>query len=189
MNYPLSPLSAGWPPALVSFRDAEGDVRLLVASWVGVACSLPAVATIAFPCGLGPEAVPLAGLPFVIHLVEGDWPGARQLPVLLDGGAGTFRPPVAWSLGSGAKTGAPLLADCPLVIECGPGRPSSRFGQCLLEGEVVTARVEGVVYGLDEPLDLCRLQPLLRRRPLRDGYLASPDGAQVNPVVTSNGAH
>lgn len=174
MDLPYSPISDTWPPALVSFQDGSGAVRLLVASWVGVACSLPAVATIAFPCCLHPESAPVAGASFVIHLLDEGWAEATlQRPVLKTLGS-AFLLPETWPLGWGEATGAPLLAGCPLLVECRNGQPRSRFGQCLIEGDVVTATVDGEIYGLDGPFDLCRLQPMARRRPLRDGYLQPP---------------
>ncbi len=175
MDLPYSSTSAAWPPALVSFRDDTGTPRLLVASWVGVACTLPAVDTIAFPCCLSPQAAPVAGASFVIHLLDEAWAEANlQRPALETLGTAA-RLPEAWTLGWGEATGAPLLAGCPLLVECRNGRPRSRFGQCLIEGEVVTATVDGVVYGLEGPLDLHRLQPMVARRPLREGYLQPPE--------------
>lgn len=174
MNVPFSPPAQTWPPALVSFQDGCGQARLLVASWVGVACSLPAVATIAFPCCLDPESAPVAGAAFVIHLLDQAWAEAHlQRPALEALGSSALLPE-SWALGWGEATGAPYLAGCPLRVECRNGRPRRRFGQCLIEGEVVTATVDGVVYGLDAPLDLCRLQPMASRRPLREGYLQPP---------------
>lgn len=175
MDLPYPTTSESWPPALVSFQDDKGAARLLVASWVGIACSLPAVASIAFPCCLNPESVPSAGGAFVIHLLDEGWAEASlQRPTLQALGSSSLFPE-GWTLGWGEATGTPLLAGCPLLVECLNGRPSSRYGQCLIEGEVVTATVDGVVYGLDGPLDLCRLQPMARRRPLREGYLQPPE--------------
>lgn len=174
MNTSWSAQARSWPPALVSFQDNLGGSRLLVASWVGVACTLPAVATIAFPCCLDPESTPAAGAAFVIHLLDEAWAEVHlQRPGLDTVGRSTLLPD-SWPLGWGEATGAPLLAGCPLQVECRNGRPRRRFGQCLIEGDVVTATVDGVVYGLDGPLDLCRLQPMTQRRPLREGYLQPP---------------
>ena len=175
MELPYSSNADSWPPALVSFQDGNGIARLLVASWVGVACTLPAIATIAFPCCLQPQSAPVAGASFVIHLLDEGWAEANlQRPALKNLGSACLFPET-WTLGWGEATGAPLLAGCPLLVECRNGQPRSRFGQCLIEGEVVTASVDGEVYGLEGPLDLCRLQPLVGRRPLREGYLQPPD--------------
>ena len=162
-------LAEAWPPALVSFQDATGAARLLAASWVGVACGLPALATVAFPCGLDPAITPAAGAPFVINLLDEAWAAAHlQRPDLLAPGAASHLP-ASWALAWGAATGAPRLAGCPLQVECRNGRPRRRYGQCLIEGEVLTAAVDGVLFGLEGPLELCRLQPLARRRPLLPG--------------------
>lgn len=168
MTVPRSAQIESWPPALVSFQDDCGEPQLLVVSWVGVACTLPAVATIAFPCCLDPQSTPQAGSAFVIHLLDELWAEAHLQRPALEALGGSARLPESWVLGRGEVTGAPLLAGCPLQLECRNGRPRRRFGQCLIEGEVVTATVDGVVYGLDAPLDLCRLQPMARRRPLRE---------------------
>jgi flavin reductase (DIM6/NTAB) family NADH-FMN oxidoreductase RutF len=174
MDSPCSFRAEGWPPALVSFRDEAGAVRLLAVAWVGVACTSPALATIAFPCGLAVATVPPAGTPFVINLLDEAWAAVHLRRPDWSALGAAAQLPASWTLGWGEGTGAPLLADCPLQVECRDGRPRRRYGQCLLEGEVVTAVVDGLVFGLDGPLDLCRLQPLARRRPLHQGYLQPP---------------
>lgn len=175
MDLPVPASFKSWPPALVSFQDEAGTPRLLVSSWVGVACTLPAVATIAFSCCLGPESLPAAGAAFVIHLLDEVWAEIHLQRPGLDTLGSSALLPESWALGWGVATGAPLLAGCPLQVECRNCRPRHRFGQCLIEGDVVTATVDGVVFGLDGPLDLCRLQPMARRRPLREGYLQPPE--------------
>jgi flavin reductase (DIM6/NTAB) family NADH-FMN oxidoreductase RutF len=84
------------------------------------------------------------------------WPGR-------DADLATFgRSPLA--LLAGEERGVPLVADCPVRIECRCRSLKGRFGQHRLCGEVLAVHLDGRRQELAAPVDFCRLMPLQRRR-------------------------
>ncbi len=63
----------------------------------------------------------------------------------------------------GAAHDGPLIAECPVKVECRRLDSSSRFGQELLRGTILAVHLGDKVFGLDNtPLDLARLKPFTR---------------------------
>jgi hypothetical protein len=84
------------------------------------------------------------------------WPGRDADPAL----AG--RSPL--SLLVEEERGVPLVAACPVRIECRCRSLKGRFGQRRLSGEVLAVHLDGGRQELAAPVDFCRLMPLQGRR-------------------------
>jgi flavin reductase (DIM6/NTAB) family NADH-FMN oxidoreductase RutF len=65
---------------------------------------------------------------------------------------------------AGEKRGVPLVADCPVRIECRCRSLKGRFGQHRLCGEVLAVHFDGRRQELAAPVDFCRLMPVQRLR-------------------------
>jgi hypothetical protein len=65
---------------------------------------------------------------------------------------------------AGGERGVPLVADCPVRIECCCRSLKVRFGQHRLCGEVLAVHLDGCRHELVAPVDFCRLMPLQKRR-------------------------
>lgn len=152
-------------PALLTFRTSSGAPHVLAAAWVGVICSRPAVLSITLKRSISfPERRPLAG-EFAINLPsEEQMASPSFLGLLAQEESNSF--PGSLTLGAGVATGAPVVPECPVRIECRGATLFSRFGQEIVSGEVAAVHMEGRIYGLEGPIDFCRLRPF-------DGPLAA----------------
>lgn len=159
--FPFCPI----PSALLAFRTGD-RAQILATGWVGVICSRPALLSITLkrspdqPCGLPPKGDFSINLPREELLSTALYREllVREELVLLDR--------LGLSLQSGVGTAAPVIAECQIRIECRRATFSSRFGQKVVSGEVVAVHVDNEVFGMETPLDLCRLKPFTRRLPL-----------------------
>jgi flavin reductase (DIM6/NTAB) family NADH-FMN oxidoreductase RutF len=68
------------------------------------------------------------------------------------------------SLLAGEERGVPLVAACPVRIECCCRSLKRRFGQHRLCGEVLAVHLDGRRQELAAPVDFCRLMPSQGRR-------------------------
>lgn len=153
------------PSALLTFRSPGGKGRVHAVGWLGVVCDTPALLTVCFRSGADDREMLRAGDLFFVNLPKEDVLQAlagRMLPgreVNLDTSALPPLPTLA-----GEERGVPLVAACPIRIECRCRSLAVRFGQYRLCGEVLAVHLDGQRQELTAPADFCRLAPLQRRR-------------------------
>lgn len=163
--HPLAPLGKGLcpiPSAYLTFHSVSGAPHVLTAAWVGVVCSRPAILSITLPgsCGLSEQ-----------------WPQGGEFALNMPSDEQISSGPLARldvTLEPGAKISAPVIAECPVRIECRGASFFSRHGQRLLSGEVVVVQMGERIHGLDGPVDLCRLKPFAL--PLGEGRTPGFEG-------------
>ncbi|HXV21496.1 MAG TPA: flavin reductase [Desulfuromonadales bacterium] len=152
------------PSALVTFRSPDGKVRVHSVGWLGVVCDNPPLLTVCLRPGVDDQKVLRAGDRFFVNLPNEElmqalagpmWPGRDADP------ATAGRSPL--SLLVGEERGVPLVAACPVRIECRCRSLKARFGQRRLSGEVLAVHLDGRRQELAAPVDFCRLMPLQRR--------------------------
>lgn len=155
----LAPFGTGLcpiPSALLTFRTDAGAAQVMAAAWVGVICSRPAILSVTLKRRSSDAAGFPAGGEFAVNLPSEEQLASRPFLDLLalDEGGGS-----GLNLRPGARVAAPVIAECPVRIECRGATFFSRFGQELVSGEVAAVSMEGRTYGLEGPVDLCRLKP------------------------------
>jgi flavin reductase (DIM6/NTAB) family NADH-FMN oxidoreductase RutF len=82
-------------------------------------------------------------------------------------------PESSFTLIEGNLSRVPLIAECPIQIECRRGRVSSSFEREILKGEVMVVHRDGITLDHLRAADLCRLNPFADSR---NGYSNSPSG-------------
>jgi flavin reductase (DIM6/NTAB) family NADH-FMN oxidoreductase RutF len=126
------------PAALITFTGPGGEAQILPATWVSAICARPLVFSIAFQYDLEPALLPAAGAPFAINLPAEQWRFAPSFLRYLREEKLDLVAAYGLSLVVGGETGVPLVAECPIQVECSGGAVSSRFGRMFLGGVVVS---------------------------------------------------
>jgi len=153
------------PSALVTFRAPGGKGRVHSVGWLGVVCDNPPLLTVCFRPGTGDREMLHAGDQFFVNLPNEELLQAldgRMWPAWEADLATSGRTPLPFL--TGELGGVPLVAACPVRIECRCRSLKVRFGQHRLCGEVLAVHLDGRRQELAAPVDFCRLMPLQRRR-------------------------
>lgn len=160
-SFVLGPSFLPIPSALVTFRSPAGAPQVLCVGWVGLVCTRPALLSVSIRFeGDEPPAV-REGEPFAVNLPGEELLQALINPVGPDREELAAHPSLSFSIGG--ETGVPLIAECPVQIECRCRTADLFFGQKRLCGEIVAVHVDGVRHEPAAPVDVCRLNPFHRR--------------------------
>jgi len=153
------------PSALVTFRSPGGTGGVHSVGWLGVVCDNPPLLSVCLRPGADDREILRADDLFFVHLPNEElvlalsgriWPGRDA--DLATSGQSTL------ALLAGEVKGVPLVAACPVRIECRCRSLKKRFGQHRLSGEVLAVHLDGRRQELATPVDFCRLMPMQRRR-------------------------
>ncbi len=162
------------PTALLSFRSASGQLLIVPAGWVGIVCSKPSTLSVGFRQGAFARQDLLADGDFAINLPTDELlADARFLEALAVSGSDILEA-AGLTLTEGTIGRVPLIAECPVQVECRKGTVQTRFSQCLVTAEVACVHMAGRSYGLERPVNLCRLDPFAALRRIFSG----PAGAR-----------
>lgn len=134
------------PAALVTFRGADGRPQIMPATWVSAVCTHPLTLSVAFQYHLQPLLLPRSGADFAISLPAEQWRFAPSFLHYLCVEELDLAAAFGLTLTAGVETGVPLVAECPVQVECRRAAVDSRFGRLFLGGEVVA------VHTLDHPV-------------------------------------
>lgn len=106
------------PVLLVSTRDKAGNDNIVTVSWAGVACSAPPMVTISLRQSRHSHAVVMATKQFVVNIPTSEQREAVELCGTTSGtladkfaASGLARLPAS-------VVAAPLIAECPINLEC-----------------------------------------------------------------------
>lgn len=153
------------PSALVTFRSPGGERRVHSVGWLGVVCDTPALLTVCFRSGADDWKPLREGDLYAVNLPGEDLLQAlagRMCPGWETDLATLGRSPLSFLAEEGTEV--PLIAACPVRIECRCRSLDIRFGQCRLRGEVHAVHLDGRRQELRAPVDFCRLAPFQQRR-------------------------
>ena len=153
------------PSALVTFNSSGGKGWVHSVGWLGVVCDNPPLLSVCLRPGADDRGKLRAGDLFFVNLPNEElmqflagrmWPG-RDADLATSG-----RSPLSFL--AGEERGVPLVAACPVRIECRCLSLKVRFGQHRLCGEVLAVHLDGRRQELAAPVDFCRLMPVQRLR-------------------------
>jgi flavin reductase (DIM6/NTAB) family NADH-FMN oxidoreductase RutF len=161
------------PSALITYRSAAGVVQVAAATWVGITCT-----------GSPVLAVGLKGRESPLERLGSEGIFAVNLPAAEDCFARPFMeyagcPDSSFTLIEGNLSRVPLIAECPIQIECRHGKISSSFEREMLKGEVMVVHRDGTTLDHLRAADLCRLNPFA------ESHSAYPNAPSRN-IPTSN---
>lgn len=159
----LGPSTILYPmPALLVGADVEGKPNFMVAAWSGIACSDPPMLTVAFQ----PQRHTLKGvkehrsfsvnIPSVAQMKETDYCG------MFSGKGEPDKPAVCgFEIFYGATHGAPLIAQCPVNLECTVVMTLQLGSHDLLIGQIKEVHVSEEALDADGKLDPAKVDPLM----------------------------
>ncbi|MFA5516008.1 MAG: flavin reductase [Desulfuromonadales bacterium] len=148
------------PAALISYRSAQGAPCVLATGWVGMICTRPATLCVSLKQPSPPEL--LGSDFFCINLLSEEMLAYCD-PVPLQAASAADANAAGLTLQRGAAHDGPLIAECPVKMECRRIDSSAQYGQELLRGAMIAVHLGDMVYGLDDaPLDLNRIRPFTR---------------------------
>ena len=133
------------PVLLVSTRDSEGKDNILTVSWAGVACTSPPMVTISLRKLRHSHAVISATKEFVVNI-----PTSKQIPLVELCGTASGRNTDKFAVLGLEKyppsvVSAPLIAECPINLECRVRHTLPLGSHELFVAEVVKVHAQ---YGL-----------------------------------------
>jgi flavin reductase (DIM6/NTAB) family NADH-FMN oxidoreductase RutF len=162
---PSGPSFLPVPSALVSFCSVGGLHRVLPVGWLGVVCDVPPLLTVSFHPGAAGRRLLRLGDPFVVNLPTEEMTqtlAARRCPNQEGNRPASDQSPLQYISAESKKV--PLVAGCPVRIECRCRALTVRFGQYRLCGEVLAVHLDGLRQEVVAPVDLGRLSLFLRSR-------------------------
>jgi flavin reductase (DIM6/NTAB) family NADH-FMN oxidoreductase RutF len=141
------------PVLLLSSRDAAGRDNIITVSWAGVACTTPPMLTVALRKTRHSHGIVSASREFVVNL-----PTAKQRDAAETCGTASGRDTdkfVAAGLrkAPAAVVAAPLIADCPINLECKVRHVLPLGSHDLFVGEIVKMHVRHAMLREDGGLD------------------------------------
>ena len=153
------------PAALISCRGADGRTDIITLAWVGVCCSEPPLIGVGIrPQRYSNPLVKSSG-EFVVNIPTSDvadvvdWCGSvsgAEVDKFATGGL---------TMAPASEVSAPLIAECPVNVECAV-RHLLRLGtHDYFIGEVVAVHVEESVIGPGGGIEVAKLKPLIYNMP------------------------
>ncbi len=141
------------PVLLVSTRDGKGHDNIITVSWAGVACSAPPMVTVALRQSRYSHAAVMATREFVVNV-----PTSKQREAVeLCGTASGKQTDKFAAAGLGklpaAVVGAPLIAECPINLECKVRHVLPLGSHDLFVAEIVMTHAQHALLREDGQLD------------------------------------
>lgn len=158
------------PAALVTFLGVGGKVQLLPATWVSAICRRPLRLTVSFQSPLDAVLLPAVGADFAINLPAEQWRFAPSFLRYLREEELDLAAAYGLSLVTGGQTGVPLVAECPVQVECSRAVVRANYGRLYLSGEVVAVHTADQLFPPHPFLRTWRRQ-LFRPGGLSEGLL------------------
>ena len=158
----LGPATILYPmPVLLIGADVEGRPNFMTASWGGICCSNPPMISVSFQ----PQRNTLKGLrqartfsvniPSVAQMKEADYCG------LVSGNDGTDKAAACgFDVFYGTLKNAPMIAQCPVSLECTMVITLQLGSHDLIVGEIKEIHASKDVLGEDGKIDPVKVDPL-----------------------------
>jgi flavin reductase (DIM6/NTAB) family NADH-FMN oxidoreductase RutF len=141
------------PVLLVSTRDGKGHDNIITVSWAGVACSAPPMVTVALRQSRHSHAAVLATREFVVNV-----PTSKQRDAVELCGTTSGRQTDKFAAAGLGKlpalvVGAPLIAECPINLECKVRHVLPLGSHDLFVAEIVMTHAQHALLREDGQLD------------------------------------
>ncbi|MBI5191786.1 MAG: flavin reductase family protein [Nitrospirae bacterium] len=159
----LGPQTMLYPmPALLIGADVDGKPNFMAASWSGIACTEPPMLTVAFQ----PQRHTLKGvkknrtfsvnIPSVAQMKETDYTG------IFSGSKEPDKTAIAgFEVFYGATNGAPMIAQCPVNLECTVVITLELGSHDLIVGQIREVHASEDVLDADGKVDPAKVDPLI----------------------------
>ncbi len=166
----LGPQTAVYPmPALLIGADVDGKANFMTAAWAGIVCSQPPTLGVSFQKnrhtlkGLRQTGTFSANVPREDQIREADYCG-------IAGGRRVDKAGVCgFNVFYGVLENAPLIAECPLNLECRVTREIHLGSHYLVLGEIVETHVSEACLTDGQP-DVTKIKPLCYAEGGHDSY-------------------
>lgn len=146
------------PAALVTYRSASGLPQIVAASWVAIVCNRSATLSVAFGAQEESRDIPVCGGAFAVNLLPDELLGSSPFLEAL------VRRAAPLTLTDGKVSGVPVIAECPVRIECVEGTVQAGPGQRLLRGRMTSVSMESPCSAADSPAEFFRVSPFAHPR-------------------------
>ncbi len=141
------------PAVLVSCVDEDGVPNVVTVAWVGVVSSIPPQVSIALrPHRASHDMIRATG-EFVVNMPTVDLLDAVDLCGRLSGGDLDKFAAAGLTPAEAAEVRAPLVAECPVNLECRVTETTIIGSHTLFIGEVVAVHIDDAVRGPDGFID------------------------------------
>jgi flavin reductase (DIM6/NTAB) family NADH-FMN oxidoreductase RutF len=155
-----SPFLLPLPAVLVTSRDESGKTNVLTVSWTGVACSDPPMITLGIrPSRHSHDIIKRTG-ECVVNVPNADSVAVVDRSGGISGRGGDKLAELGLKTAPASKVKAPLLADCPLNLECQVRHVIPLGAHDLFVLEVVATQVDEAAVDESGRLRLEALNPL-----------------------------
>lgn len=134
----LTPL----PVVLVSCRDASGRANVMTAAWTGVVCSDPVLVSVSIRPSRLTHAMIIESQEFVLNVPSATLARAVDVCGVVSGRSGDKFAASGLTPVAASKVRAPLVAECPLSLECRVTQRLSLGAHDVFIGEVVAVQVD-----------------------------------------------
>ena len=149
-------------PALLVGADVDGKPNFMVAAWSGIACSEPPMVSVAFQPhrhtlkGVKENRTFSVNVPSVAQMERTDFCG------IFSGGKVPDKTETAgWEVFYGKTPNAPLIAECPVNLECAVVITLQLGSHDLVIGEIKEVHASKDALDADGKLDPAKVDPLI----------------------------
>lgn len=149
------------PATLVASMDGEGQANLMMASWVGIVSKTPPTLAVSLHCQRKTYANIVAGKVFSVNIVPARLVVAADACGLVSGNTVDKCQLTALLTHPGAATGAPLVDDSPLNVECRYSQELELGDYRLILAEIVEIHACDSAFDASGALDARAFDPLV----------------------------
>ncbi len=149
------------PLALISCANAQGEVSVFTASWLGVASTTPPFLTLGVrPYRWSYQAIKETG-EFVVNLPTRELLEAVDICGHAAGSREERIKKAGLALIQASQVKAPLVAQCPVNLECRVKEELTLDSHRLFVAQIVAVQVDQDVLGPEGLIDYARLRPIV----------------------------
>ena len=149
------------PTTLIASQDGEGDVNLMMASWVGIVSKTPPTIAVSLNCDRQTYANIKASGTFSVNLVPARMAEAADACGLASGKTVDKQSVTGLEISPGVLEGVSLVADSPLNVECRYVREVALGDYRLVMGEITEIHACEEAFDEEGKADVKVFDPLV----------------------------
>jgi flavin reductase (DIM6/NTAB) family NADH-FMN oxidoreductase RutF len=171
--HPISPSDCrqktGWEPGtmlfplpvvLVSCRGPDGRANLVTVAWAGIVCTEPPMLSISLTPQRFSHDLIISSRQFAVNLPSGELARAVDLCGVKSGRDVDKFALSGLSKGKAERIQVPVVAECPIVLECELRQTLPLGSHTMFVAEIVWVQVATALIQSDGRLDLARMGPV-----------------------------